>query len=632
MNLLLEPKTDKRRLVLRDYQIPAVEFAMLHAISVLAMCPNGGKTEIAIDVIIRYLLLHPSKKVLILAHSTNVLLDNFLDRLKELDISFTYSTDFDPNADVHICLPQNENEILSNLALHKYTYGFVTIDEAHQNYLAERVRRLLDIINPDKQLLLTGTPSKFIKNGGYNIYTFAANEMPDQYYAKVQIELVASNYDWKDEVEVEQSFVFNKKETEKTLENVLLKLIERIKYKFPASEFNNPNFLTKLKTYAWDLAYKKIGKTMIICKTIDQAKLTNDILLKNGVNSTVSDSITDEQSLRIIDFKNNEFDVLVVVDRARLGFSDDLLYNIIDMSGTLNPDLIYQIFCRVLRGTPSMEKLYMKVSSQKSGMMDVTTACVSAALMLTDKHYLSTFNGSNFNGILIPTIKTSIKSEGREAKKPGSNGNEQIIFPEFTKSINVMIFFKNVLHDLDKPASIYKLTTIGEIKNKLGLLSHIDFHSKYRTLEIARNYKGKNFQFDFSREHSHACRYNYLHELRKVLNEQKYLNRKNEILEIVRNYKGKNFSEDFSKEYSHARKYKYLHEINKILDELKPLNRKNEILEIARNYKGKNFAKDCPGEYAYAIKNKFLDELNVILKANKTFKRKNIGIIKNHDK
>ena len=448
-------------MVLREYQIPAAEFATNNSLAVLGMAPNGGKTEISIDVISKFLRLNPTAKVLILTHSTNVLKDNYTNRLDGLNIDFSYSTTFDKKAQVHICLPHSEHLI-------KGKYDFLIVDEAHENYLADRVQRIIKKTKPQKQLLLTGTPSKFIKRGGFNIYTIAANAIPVEYFSKLQIELVASNYNWNkqfnQDYEVKSGYKFNKKETKKILENIILKLINRVKIGLKPEQFNNPNFLTKIKS--WGDTYKKLGKTIIICRSIPQASDVNTILLDNGVKVGLSDSITDKKSGVIKDFKDGAYDVLVVVDRTRLGYSDDDLYNIIDMSGTHSPNIIYQIFSRALRGTPDMQKYYLKVTTQEYGMMDFTTACVSAALMLTDDKYLSTFNGDNFNGIKIPVIHRP-KSSGASGSGGGQGKTQKkFIFPEFTN--DVIDMFKNILHDLDNPVSIYKMTTIGDVRAELN--------------------------------------------------------------------------------------------------------------------------------------------------------------------
>jgi superfamily II DNA or RNA helicase len=452
--------SNKRNLILRPYQEPASDFAFYNDISVLAVAPNGGKTEISIDVIRRCLLLNTKWRVLVLTHSTNVLKDNYTERLDGLNLNFKYSTEFADDCQVHICLPHSEHLI----NLH---YDFVIVDEAHENYLAPRMQKIIKKTTPSKQLLLTGSPFPFIKKGGYKIYTLAVNSLPEEYFAKLQIELVTSKYNWdkkyNNKLELTKGIHFSTSETRDAMEKILLKLIERVKKGLSAEEFNTPGLLAKFKS--WIYTYKKLGKTMIVCKSINQAKDVNNILNEHGVGSVVSDSETDKDSLQISNFKNNKVNVLVVVDRARLGYSDENLYNIIDMSGTHNPNVIYQIFCRALRGNQKMQKYYLKVTTQEFGMKDITTWAVSAALMLTDKKFLSTYSGNNLTGIKIPIIKQIHKNNKNYREKRKRNSN--ISFPDFTLTTDVIDLFKNIIHDLNEPVSIYKLVTLHEVKAQL---------------------------------------------------------------------------------------------------------------------------------------------------------------------
>lgn len=466
-------------LELRDYQIPATEYIMSKDRSVLAVCPNGGKTEISIFVITKYLEINPNAKVLVLTHSTNVLLDNFLHRLESLDLPFLYSDDFNHNTHVHVCLPHRENHI-------KGKYDFVIVDEAHENYLAPRVQRILEKVKPSKQLLLTGTPSKFIKESGYDIYAIAANEISDEWFSKLSIELVASDYNWKGyytrQLEVQGSYQFKLDNTRTTLENVMVSIINRFKNGLTAEEFNNPNFLTKVKT--WAFAYKKIGKTMIVCRAIEQAEMVHQILLENNVNSAISHSMNDEDDsdANVIDnFKNDKFDVLVVVNRARLGYNDPNLMNLIDVSGTHNPDIIYQMFCRVLRGTPDTQKYYLKLTSKDLIDMATTHIYTCIALMLTDKNFLLCYNGTNINNSTIPIIKKPITpisvNDINKPQLPIKKHKNRNILPEFTN--DVVDMFKNILHNLNNPASIFKMTSIGDVRRQLGE----NVRPKIKTLE-----------------------------------------------------------------------------------------------------------------------------------------------------
>jgi hypothetical protein len=259
--------------------------------------------------------------------------------------------------------------------------------------------------------------------------------------------------------------MFTYDDTKSTLEVVMEKLMARIKYGLKPEKFNHPSFLTKIKT--WAFAYKTIGKTMIVCKRQEQAEMVNKILLDMGVNSAVSHSECDVDGDVITDFKNNIYDVLVVVNRAKLGYNDVNLMNIIDMSGTHNPDVIYQMFSRVLRGGPETQKFYLKLTPKELHNMSLTHLSMCGALMLTDKSYLLLFDGKNFNNLEIPVIKGKRTSTGSGgSSRGGSNKKNENVLPEFT--FDVIDLFKDILHNLSNPVSIYKMTTINEVKKMLG--------------------------------------------------------------------------------------------------------------------------------------------------------------------
>ena len=106
--------------------------------------------------------------------------------------------------------------------------------------------------------------------------------------------------------------------------------------------------------------------------------------------------------------------------------------------------------------------------------MSLTHLSVCGALMLTDKNYLLLFDGKNFNNLQIPTIKPS-KLNGGSGGSGGSGGTnrkpKQNLLPEFT--FDVIDMFKDILHDLSNPVSIYKMTTIADVKEMLGHSNNI---------------------------------------------------------------------------------------------------------------------------------------------------------------
>jgi superfamily II DNA or RNA helicase len=466
-----------KKINLRDYQFAPAKFALEKDIAVLALAPNSGKSEISIYVISEYLRQNKGAKVLFMPHATNVLLDNILSRMADNHVDFTYSDDLTQDVQVHVKLPHHVKELKNK------KYDFIVVDEAHEHYHAKRMQQIIKACNPKKQLLLTGTPEGFIRRGGYDIFPLAANDIAEKWFAKLNVELVASNYKWNGHYNAKQNidgqFKFYKDDSQKTLESVVLTLLERVKGNLTADEFNKIKIIPTIKS--WFKVSKTIGKTLITCQRTIQADQIYKILKDQGVNVGVSHSKSDLESEEVAKFKRGEYDIMVVVNRAKLGYSDDDLMNVIDMSGTHNPSLIYQTFSRALRGKPEQQKYYLKVTPQGEGQMDLTHMSVCAALMLTDKKYLSTYNGRNFNGIVIPVKK--VKKSGSGSGGSGSKKKkDKVVFPDFSN--DVIDMFKNIVANMDKSASIYKAVTIGEARKLLDGRKAGDEH-----IQLAKKHK-----------------------------------------------------------------------------------------------------------------------------------------------
>jgi superfamily II DNA or RNA helicase len=481
----------------RNYQKnPITRIENLGGTLVLGMCPNSGKTVVTILGIDAYLKKNPKERWLVVAHSTNVIKKNFTDSLRDLknDISFTWSTDLSDDSQVHVIITANEPHVTQK-------YNNVVVDEAHENYLAnkqskEQVQRLIKKIGAKNQLLLTGTPSKFINEGGYNIEIVSLLDMPKDYMSTLGVELIETRYNWRGEYtrggSLRESAFGSMVDSERAMESITLEILKKIKHGLTAQEFNKVKTLKRIKGGAKSIMVDLFGKimkrTMFVCGSISQADDVNLILNNNGVSSYVSHSESDESSELFDNFKDGKFNVLVVVNRGRLGYSDNDLYNIVDMSGTHNPDLIYQMFARVLRGTPKQQKFYYKVTTQEPGMRSLTHMSTCAALMLTDKNFLSTFNGKNFNGMKIPMIASTKTPSIAPGKKSVSKPSDKLRLPEFTNDI--VDFMRNVIADNDKPTSVYKMTSIGDVRKMLGdMKQHSAGHwSKERCIEEAKKY------------------------------------------------------------------------------------------------------------------------------------------------
>lgn len=502
---------------LHNWQQPISDFAFSRALTIIALCPGGGKTEIAIAIIIRFLNENPTKRILILTHGTNTLLRNFIDRLNKYSLEFDDYTDDlnDVTKRIHICLPNQEKKI-------KGKYHLIIVDEAHELYLAERMQRIIQKINPDMQVLLTGTPSKFISDSKFNgvysdenkeggIFVLAANQLPVNYFPRLGFEIVETKYNWykfySSKMELPRTTKITLDQTNLALENIFQKLLIRLKNELTPAEFNSiklaPSIKGKLKQLkSWAGVYNKLGKTIIYCFRTSQANDIQKILKKHGVEALVSHGKNDKDDINIIKFTDKVFkngiinedyqkhNVLIVVGRAKLGYSNSDLMNIIDMSGTHNPDSIYQMFARLLRkdnGT-NPQKYYLKVTTQEYGMRDYTHACMCAALMLTDYKYLSTFNGKNFKGIMIPVIKqsripntTSIDDKNRPKDKVN---RPSFVLPEFSNDvIKQLVNYLEV--DSRKQTQIVGWASLGEVRDKLmGVESRFLWTSEKRLAAI----------------------------------------------------------------------------------------------------------------------------------------------------
>jgi hypothetical protein len=418
-------------------------------------------------------------KVLILPHSTNVLLNNFYDRLEQRNVGFTYSTDTSVDCNVHIVLPQSKSKI-------KNEYDLLIIDEAHENYFAETVQNIIRKTNPKKQILLTGTPYKFVGRDDFKIHFLSLNELDKNTIPKLRVDIIESNYQWNGNYnssgEVKKEFDFNDNDTKATLDKTFKFILKRGK--------------------------NSISKTLIVCNNIKQSEYVKNYLDYIGLSSVVSNSKNDTKSELIQDFKQNKINILIVVNRARLGYDDSDLINLIDMSGTLNPNLIYQMIARVLRGSNDTQKYYVRLTSKKDESLNSEIA-TNLALMLTDKKYISTFNGKNFNNqlVIVPNFfsKKYITTSSNFSKNT----------PKLLLDTDDMIsFYRDTISDIDKEYGVYKFCKIKDVLIELGTKKKFSQEISLENLKrIALNYNGRfEWQKKDQKTYSYAKNQGWLDE------------------------------------------------------------------------------------------------------------------------
>jgi|688.fasta_scaffold04517_26 superfamily II DNA or RNA helicase len=568
-------KTD---IILRDYQHESLRFLETDFEKlVLAMCPSSGKTETVIYYIDQLIKQNKNLKVLILPHSTNVLLNNFYDRLGERNVGFTYSTDTSVDCNVHTLLPQSKSKI-------KDEYDLLIVDEAHENYFAKTVQNIIIKTKPKKQILLTGTPYQFIGKDDFKIHFLALNELDKNTIPKLRVDIIESNYQWNGNYnsvgEVKKQFDFNDNDTKITLDKTFKFLLKRGNKK-----------------------KKSISKTLIICNNIKQSECVKSYLDNIGLSSVVSNSKNDTKSELVQDFKRNKINILIVVNRARLGYDDIDLINLIDMSGTLNPNLIYQMIARVLRGSNDIQKYYTRLTSKKDESLN-SEIVTNLALMLTDKKYISAFNGKNFKNqaVIVPNC--------RSRKYIINNSNFAQNSPKLLVDTDDMIsFYRDAISDIDKGNGVYKFCKIEDVLIELGI------RIKY-TLELCKKISSKyKTKLDWIKSEDYASylyasRNNYIDECCENMD----LFYKKHTLEscIQSASKYKTRSEWFKgdrKSYTYAKNNKIFEECCKNMSILLKKHTLESCMKIASKYKSQSEwrIKDSKS-YGFACRNKILKQ------------------------
>jgi hypothetical protein len=173
------------------------------------------------------------------------------------------------------------------------------------------------IKNIDKELILTGTPSPYILRG-YDIIPVTVEYLLGLgYVSDVRIDLAISTYNFKfedydyrtDNINKDKFNKFNYNATSVTLDNVLEKIINKLKDIFK----NKPNTLALFNdNIGWYFPLTQMKKTMIMCRSINQAKQVEKYFKTKGINCVSSNSDDDKDSDNIKAFTNDK-NILVLI-------------------------------------------------------------------------------------------------------------------------------------------------------------------------------------------------------------------------------------------------------------------------------------------------------------------------------
>jgi hypothetical protein len=421
--------------VLEGYQIAAMDKvkAMLGVKPVvLAAAPNSGKTEMAIHLVEETLRDNPEAKILILAHGTVVLKDQFYERIKDKLPGQVKNLDRESDIDdtpVLVAIPQAFKMKKSR------SFDLLIVDEAHHFYFAPEYQKMLARFRCKKTLLLTGTHFKFTRRNNeaedrgdeppFFIEMLTINEIMEHQeqagkasqYANLKVLVCQSKYDFRvsdynSDGNIKGSYNFKKEDTVSTVGKVLHKLLGDL--------YPSPSTVQRLE------------KTMFACAVGGQVWDVYNYLKSIGVKVRISVcdegedgvAVDTEEITKFV--KNPEDQALVVMYRGVLGFNHPGLVNVVDLTGTDNLERIYQLMCRAVRrfdnpNQADKQKYFIKCGPKNSGGHEYTLHLMTAALQLNDRHWYSKFDGHNFLRLPIPTIRGKTKStttRGRGSKAP----------------------------------------------------------------------------------------------------------------------------------------------------------------------------------------------------------------------
>jgi len=406
---------------------------------VLAASTGSGKTEMSI-MIIEHFITAGLGRVLVIAHHTNIIKSNFIDRLQAYNPQFTYS-DTDQSADCFVAI---RSKSIDNVDASQF--DLLIVDEAHQNYFAKTIQNITCCVN--HQVLLTATPSKFVAAGGFDIIPIARLDIPNQYFADLHFRVVNSDTaltddDFNHDKNVKTSKRFNRSDI-KSQCDVVIPLLD-----------NN--------------------KKLFICKDINQATQVANYLTKNGFSTQVSDSKCDPDGTIIDQFKSGVINSLCVVDRMRVGYSDNDLFHTVDMSFTHNPDVIMQILSRSNRGNQSQLKTYIKLTNNTFNVK--TRFALSVALCLYRSDNLVKYDGTRTQNLNLPILPEKEKTT-RKSSSPNSDNVSEFVIPD---NIVFSYLFDNcdyisstdVIRAISNHHLRYDYTMCVEIAKKYSTLTHL---------------------------------------------------------------------------------------------------------------------------------------------------------------
>jgi hypothetical protein len=272
--------------------------------------------------------------------------------------------------------------------------------------------------------------------------------------------------------------------------------------------------------------------------------------------------------------------VMICVNRGRLGFSMNQLFNVVDFTFTKNIDVMLQIYGRLLRlsNYKLEDKTYYKISPKND--VFYFENIMNAMLCLTEYEWYSKYNGLNMGGIRIPLLRNPYQKN----KKSIINTKSQREIREFDRE-------------------------------KFGIPIDLNFFKKIKEIN-------KKSKFN-------AVSYTSLDDIKEILYSSKKRRLKiDEIKRIALKYKSKNeFLKNEAKAFYDAKRHNIFDEVCSHMIELRKTYDLKILKTIAKKYKYvKDFYTKDPNAYSSAIRMKVLP----LITSHMLRKRTNIKFTKNN--
>lgn len=572
-----------------SYQKPIIQesyrLMMRHGRVLLAACPGAGKTTMAIEMLKRFRKEYPNSTILILTHGQVMLRDQWLQvmtskapELKAITLEKSHDTLFDLFPKVIIGLPQAQRLLFSTVR----KIDLILIDEAHHFYEAKVVQNIINHYKPTYQCLLTGTPSIFVDKNWPIVSITIQELLKYKVLCDPQIELVESKYtfnlsDYSRDYNLKSEHDEDEEETYSTLKNVLTKLTQR-------------------------LTSSHLSKTMIVCNSQSQAKHVHQFFINKDIKSSLSISDYGVGTEQLETFKQDaQCKIFIVVNRGILGFDYPDLMNLVDLSGTLNVDRLFQMICRVVRTSSSnKKKLFLKIATPQTARL--TYFVMSFVVAMSSRKYYLYKRGRHFS-LDIPIHKDFALDQQSNYVKSDT--------PSFPCLPDIQCFEEFNAQYGNKDFRTYAYTTFNKVKSHLeGILSANSKH-----LNIMNDCDSRaEFRL------KHRSSYEYLLKFdRESLNSRWPMKEKptydtDAILTLAARYRTKSeFREAHHGCFKHLARNNQLH----LLKMEKTFTRwtKKKALEEAKKYRSKTqFMRNAGGAYEYLERKELIYRLDKFYK------------------